>query len=367
MTQKIQLQLKALRKAKGVTQKELAGAMNVAFQTISKWENGVTMPDLTFLPPLAKYFEVELEVLLGMKPFETGSDLENFSKEDYWKGRLESMKDWKAFYFNDDYLEFLVKTVWKIDRPVHILDCACGYGYLAHKLLPHMPEGSSYTGLDISGEYLEEGRRLAGDNPRIHFVQGDILVYEIQRKYDIVISQLLLCYLPDPETAICKMKAALRPGGMLVAIDNDLVLDEASVFLAKGDVPCTAKIPEVKKVLDVSEAKGELHYRIGSWLSYLFKKNGLKRVRARMSDCVFTYDGEDSEGREDEIVKYQNVIRTQERVEKKYAYYLNHGCSWQEAEDFVKYQECVLHLLEEPDVFVSRASCLYIVWGFKEE
>lgn len=141
---KVELQLKALRKVKGVTQKELAEALNISFQTISKWENGITMPDITFLPPLAEYFGVELEVLLGMKPLDAGTELENFASGDYWKDRIECMKDWKAFYFNDDYLEFLVKKVWRVDRPMHVLDCACGYGYLAHKLLPHLPKGSRY-------------------------------------------------------------------------------------------------------------------------------------------------------------------------------------------------------------------------------
>ena len=41
MPKNVELQLKALRKKKKVTQKELAKALNVSFQTISKWENGV--------------------------------------------------------------------------------------------------------------------------------------------------------------------------------------------------------------------------------------------------------------------------------------------------------------------------------------
>ncbi|WP_408070210.1 hypothetical protein [Butyrivibrio sp. JL13D10] len=33
--------------------------------------------------------------------------------------------------WNNDYFEFLVKCVWKIDKPVRIIDFGCGYGFLA--------------------------------------------------------------------------------------------------------------------------------------------------------------------------------------------------------------------------------------------
>ena len=40
------LNLYELRKEKGITQSDLAEILGVSFQTISKWENGVTIPDV---------------------------------------------------------------------------------------------------------------------------------------------------------------------------------------------------------------------------------------------------------------------------------------------------------------------------------
>ena len=41
--------LKAMRKAKGYTQQELAMKLNVVRQTVSKWEKGLSVPDAEIL------------------------------------------------------------------------------------------------------------------------------------------------------------------------------------------------------------------------------------------------------------------------------------------------------------------------------
>jgi transcriptional regulator with XRE-family HTH domain len=64
----IKLKIAELRKEKGSTQAELAEFLGVSFQSVSKWENGTTMPDITFLPNLAEYFEISVDELLGLKP-----------------------------------------------------------------------------------------------------------------------------------------------------------------------------------------------------------------------------------------------------------------------------------------------------------
>ena len=50
--------LAELRKRRGITQKELAETLLVSSQTISKWENGMTCPDLEMLVRLTEYFGV---------------------------------------------------------------------------------------------------------------------------------------------------------------------------------------------------------------------------------------------------------------------------------------------------------------------
>lgn len=364
MKKQIRICIRELRERSGMTQKELAEKMQVSFQTISKWENGIAMPDISYLPALAMYFEVDVEVILGMRPLEQEVIAPDYSSKEYWEQQLECTKNWKLFYFNDDYLEFLVRKVWRFDSPIHMLDCACGYGYLAEKILPYLPEGSTYTGFDASEIYLEEGRKRFGkDNPAVQFVQGNILGYKSPEKYDLVISQMILSYLPDPESAIDRMLQMLKPGGMLVSIDISLPLAEDGFFIARGNKPYKPEIPNPNKVWEYMQKQGIMNIQPGTEMAFLFRKKGLHHVEARLSDRVFIYDGNFPEGREEELMKYRNVVEHLDRVEKKYAFYLNNGCSLPEAEVFMKYQEDVLQLLREQDVFISKASGLYITWG----
>lgn len=57
-----------LRKEKGLTQKELGEKLFVTDKAVSKWERGLSLPDITILPKLAKILDVEVaDILVGQK------------------------------------------------------------------------------------------------------------------------------------------------------------------------------------------------------------------------------------------------------------------------------------------------------------
>jgi len=55
--------IRELRKKKGITQEQLASALNISPQAVSKWEMSAGYPDVSLIPILAGYFEVSLDVL----------------------------------------------------------------------------------------------------------------------------------------------------------------------------------------------------------------------------------------------------------------------------------------------------------------
>lgn len=57
--------IKALRKNKGLTQEDFAIRINVVRQTVSKWENGLSVPDADILRRIADVLETDVSKLLG--------------------------------------------------------------------------------------------------------------------------------------------------------------------------------------------------------------------------------------------------------------------------------------------------------------
>ena len=63
-TKKIGAFLKQCRKEKNLTQEQLAEVLGVSARTVSRWETGTNMPDLSMLVEIAEYYEIEMKELL---------------------------------------------------------------------------------------------------------------------------------------------------------------------------------------------------------------------------------------------------------------------------------------------------------------
>lgn len=74
--------IKVKRKAKGLSQEELAVKLNVVRQTISKWEQGLSVPDAEMLISISEILETPVGVLLGETVAEpTADDLKAVSEK----------------------------------------------------------------------------------------------------------------------------------------------------------------------------------------------------------------------------------------------------------------------------------------------
>ena len=66
--------IKTLRKSKGLSQEELAIKLNVVRQTISKWEQGLSVPDADMLISISEVLETPVSTLLGETVAEAKAD-----------------------------------------------------------------------------------------------------------------------------------------------------------------------------------------------------------------------------------------------------------------------------------------------------
>ena len=54
-----------LRKENNLTQEDVANKLGISPQAVSKWENGISMPDISLLVDIASMFNVSVDTLLG--------------------------------------------------------------------------------------------------------------------------------------------------------------------------------------------------------------------------------------------------------------------------------------------------------------
>lgn len=355
--------IKELRKERGMTQKELSEKMQVSFQTISKWENGVNLPDITHIPRLAEIFGVSADVILGLAPMEKGSELRKFDGVAYWNENRELIKIWKALYWNDDYFEFLVKNVWSFKNPIDILDFGCGYGFLGMKFLPLLPEGSSYTGIELDLEEIRQAREyFEKTGYPCEFIQQDIYRFQPSKKYDLVVALFLLSYMHNPEFLIEKMKSALKPGGMLLLIDADMEVEQAGYFSGLENEEGGLKRPDFIPLWEYEMTHQERDYKMGTKLPYLLNKCGMKNIRARISDRVIIYQPADKNKKEiNEIFRY--VYENEDSYREGAKYFTARGLNYQRAEEFAEYYKSAKKYFDSNEALAVKTSGIYFVYA----
>ena len=79
--------IKELRKKNDLTQEKLADYLCVSSQAVSKWECGLTSPDLSLIGPLTKLLHISADELLGLKKDDIDARREELEKEERetWK------------------------------------------------------------------------------------------------------------------------------------------------------------------------------------------------------------------------------------------------------------------------------------------
>ena len=109
MTIKLAENLQLLRKEKGLTQEALAEVFGVTAQSVSKWELGLSCPDIMLLPELAEYYHVSIDELMGYKPSSTINDI--------YIGMKSLVDSAEGAYSKPDYAYRLSRlaatTLWK--------------------------------------------------------------------------------------------------------------------------------------------------------------------------------------------------------------------------------------------------------------
>lgn len=192
------------RKELGITQQALAETLHVSFQAISKWENGISYPDIELLPILAKTLNISIDSLLGY-PSQSVTEYDNHynSKEYYWG--LEPNK-----------LCYEIMQRKSPAKPYKVLDIGCGEGKDAVFLAKN---GYDVIAFDISETGIQKAKNLADiHGAKVDLFKADIKDFRVETDYDIIFSSGVLHYVPLVlrQNLIDNLKEHTKIGGINV-------------------------------------------------------------------------------------------------------------------------------------------------------
>lgn len=204
-----------------------------------------------------------------------------------WNERLDFLKAIRTGWCNSDYIEFLIQRVWKINKPVKIIDFGCGFGYVGLLLLPLLPSGSTYTGLDISETLLNEAESIFG-NLAYHtkFIKADLNIYEPEESYNIAISQAVLRHIPNAKSILKKMIQSVVTGGLVICMEGDLEIEKAGQYFSGFDYTELDRPNLHRKMYKEELSNGGRDYRLGIKIPVFMQELGLHNIGVRMNDCV---------------------------------------------------------------------------------
>lgn len=371
---KVKLKIAELRKEKRIGQQKLADALGVSFQSVSKWETGVTMPDITLLPSIAEYFNVSVDELLGLKPLRQQAYIpRDTDNRDNLNGKTEKLYKNRKYFWNDDYLRFLVENVWHIESSIDIIEFRCGDGYLGQQLLDFLPKGSTYTGID--NEYFINKAKLNfnKEEQHVNFIISDIYSLETDKKYDIAICQAGLRHMNRPMEVLKKMVSAVKKDGIVACVDVNREFENDGLYLDEinYDYLCTAfDFHKVwKKEL---ECEGR-DYAIGMRLPFYMQRLGLKDIDIRMNDRVMYVnpDKEDYEEKVQDFIEINGWDRSfsDSSLESTIELFMNRGIDRAEAEEYVIMQSKIAEYFRDTKRKKSflKVQGLLIIYGRKEK
>lgn len=199
-------QIYTLRKRMGLTQEAIAEKLEITPQSISRWENGQSRPDIDMLPKIAAFFDVSVDALFGYRAnnLRIAGYEENYKKHEIHWGDIVKRIDRKV-------LKFLPPI-----RPLSILNIGCGEGKSA---MFFARNGYMVSACDTSENNLQKAKKSADKaGLDINFFNADILNYRIETKFDIIYACGALQYIPPEERArVFKMfQDQTNPGGLNV-------------------------------------------------------------------------------------------------------------------------------------------------------
>ncbi|MDN3293922.1 methyltransferase domain-containing protein [Streptomyces ficellus] len=173
-------------------------------------------------------------------------------------------------------------------RPgLDVLDVGCGPGTITADLAALVAPGGRVTGVDASGEVLEQARAAVRERglDNVRFAVADVHALDFpDDSFDVVHAHQVLQHVGDPVRALREMRRVCRPGGVVAARDSDY-----AAFAWFPEPPVLAEWQELyRRVARANGGEPDAGRRLVSWA----RRAGFTDITATASAWCFTTPGE---------------------------------------------------------------------------
>ena len=208
--------------------------------------------------------------------------------EGYWDEKYEHLRKCFLLHHNEDYLEFLVRSVWKLDQPCRLVEFGCGFGRVGLALMRLLAKGSTYTGIDQSAKLISKGRQGWSDTPwQAEFHEGNI--YETpfsDKSFDVCLIHTVLMHVPHPEKVIKEMVRVTRPNGYVIACEANRNAHTAMLHIEESNHQEMVALELFQTINREIRKRTGVDHNIGAKLPILMHNAGLKQIQIRVSDAA---------------------------------------------------------------------------------
>ena len=205
-----------------------------------------------------------------------------------WDDKFDYLKLTRSLYLNIDYLQFLIEKVWKITKKVDVIDFGCGYGYLGLVLMSLLPNGSSYTGVDISEKLINKGKEIFKELPFNHkfILSSANNVPEKDDTFDIAICNSVLMHIPEPDAVLAEMKRITKNDGMIITCESNWNAVNALLYIDGIKKSKITDLGFLQILFERIHEKTKTDGNIGMKMPVIMARNNIKNIQARISDSV---------------------------------------------------------------------------------
>jgi trans-aconitate 2-methyltransferase len=95
-----------------------------------------------------------------------------------------------------------------------VIDAGCGSGRVTEALIARLPSGRA-IGVDQSASMIDAARERLGDRAELHV--ADLAAFDLGLRADAILSTATFHWIADHDALFARLRAHLRPGGLLVA------------------------------------------------------------------------------------------------------------------------------------------------------